>query len=299
MVDRSGDFLQRIQQQAPRLPRQMRRLAEFVCANYQQVAFLTTRALAKDAGVSLATVVRFPVLLGFKDFAAFRRSIQDRVNFDLTGVERLVPSLAVRRGKVDVLHRIVTTEMANLKSLLRTVDRREFDAVVDLLATVPAVAVVGLRYLAPMCEYFGYSLRKVRVGVDTVTAADSTVFDRLGMMDKATLLVALGMARYPADLLPILTLGRDRGMGVVSITDSPISPLVPLSDRVLLAPSELRDFVGSFAAPACLINALVSAVGVRRGRAAVRQLEHLERIATTRRIYVTGTPRTRPRRNVD
>src|SRR5699024_10987175 len=67
----------------------MLRVAHFVEAHYVDAAFMSTRQLARAAGVSLATVVRFPRVLGYADFDALRDAIQAQVSIDLTGVERL------------------------------------------------------------------------------------------------------------------------------------------------------------------------------------------------------------------
>src|SRR5262245_42971621 len=83
------DFFARLRKVQSGLPPKMARLAAYVTSNYLKVAIMSTRDLAAAAQVSLATVVRFPRLLQYPEFDALRSSIQDRVNFDLTGVERL------------------------------------------------------------------------------------------------------------------------------------------------------------------------------------------------------------------
>jgi hypothetical protein len=90
MVDPlDDDFLARLTTAQPTLSPKMSRLAGFLAENYVQAAFMTTREIAAAASVSLATVVRFPAVLSYCDFDALRASIQDRVNIDLTAVERI------------------------------------------------------------------------------------------------------------------------------------------------------------------------------------------------------------------
>src|SRR4030095_14213433 len=83
------DFFARLRKLQPTLAPKMARLAGYMNANYLQVPIMSTRDLASAADVSLATVVRFARLLHYSDFDALRSSIQDRVNFDLTGLDRM------------------------------------------------------------------------------------------------------------------------------------------------------------------------------------------------------------------
>ena len=69
MLHASGsDVVARVAVAQPSLTPKMAQLAAFVADNYVQVAFMNTRELAAAAGVSPATVVRFPSLLGYRNF---------------------------------------------------------------------------------------------------------------------------------------------------------------------------------------------------------------------------------------
>ena len=66
--------------------------------------------VGRGSGCQSATVVRFPALLGYRSFDEFRSSIQDRVNFDLTGVARLQQSAQVNRSPAALLRRIIDAD---------------------------------------------------------------------------------------------------------------------------------------------------------------------------------------------
>ena len=58
---------------------------------------------------------------------------------------------------------------------------------------------------------------------------------------------------------------RDRGAGIIAITDNELSPVYQLSDAALLVPCEMISFVDSMVAPLSLINALLVALSNRFG----------------------------------
>ncbi len=73
---------------------------------------------------------------------------------------------------------------------------------------------------------------------------------------------------------------------MLAITDSPLSPILPLAEVTLFAKTSMLDFVGSLAAPAALITCIVSDLAARLGDQAVDRLQALEDVASEAGIYV-------------
>ncbi len=280
------DFLQRIAAAHPSLSPQMARLAVFVSEHYLQAAFMSARKLAAAAGVSLPTVVRFARTLGYPSFEALRVNIQERVNFDLTGVERLRTFPGRSRSSVALLRRIVEADFQSLRALAQTFSAPQFERFVRALVAARRVTILGFRYVSPLAAYFAYSLGKVKPDVRAVTRADSSVYDHVRLMSPDDLLVAIAFARYPADLVNVARYARRLTRRLLAITDSALSPLLPLAEVTLFAKANMLDFVGSLAAPAALINCIVSELGVRLGDRAVKRLQALEESAHQVGIYV-------------
>jgi DNA-binding MurR/RpiR family transcriptional regulator len=61
---------------------------------------------------------------------------------------------------------------------------------------------------------------------------------RLMTIGPEDLLIAITFPRYASDVVRLAHYAKDRGAGIVALTDSPASPLMPIADEVLLAPSE-------------------------------------------------------------
>jgi len=264
----------------------MAQLAAFVAEQYARVAFMSTRELAAAAGVSLATVVRFPAVLGYRSFDDLRTHIQDRVNVDLTGVDRWRTLTGTSRSYSGLLRRILDADGDPLRVLARDFREGEFERALRMIVDAERVTILGFRYVSPLTVYFAYSLGKIKAGVLGFTHGDSSLYDRLRLMDKGDVLVAIAFARYPADFVELVRYAHTRRVRIVAITDSPLSPVLPIADAALFAKASLLDFVGSLAAPAALINCIVSAAGVQLGGAALRRLEALEDAAAAAGVYV-------------
>jgi DNA-binding MurR/RpiR family transcriptional regulator len=291
MLHASGsDVVARLAVAQPSLTPKMAQLAAFVADNYVRVAFMNTRELAAAAGVSPATVVRFPAQLGYRSFDEFRSSIQDRVNFDLTGVARLQQSAQVNRSPAALLRRIIDADCDSLRGLAQTFSEPQIERFVNTLLGAERVTIAGFRYVSPLplAIFFEYSLAKIRANVQSYTHADSSLFDRVRLMDAGDVLIVIAFARYPADLITLARYAHRCGVRLLAITDSPLSPVLPLAEVTLFAKVNMLDFVGSLAAPAALINCIVADLGLRLGEQAVARLQVLEAAASEAGIYVSA-----------
>ena len=288
------DVFARLSAAQPGLSPKMAQLSAYVIGNYLKVPVMSTREVAAAARVSLATVVRFPTMLGYAGFDEFRTSIQDRVNFDLTGLERLRTLPSTSRSPSALLRRIIDRDCESLRALAQDFSEPELGRFSGALIKAERVTILGFRYVGPLAQYFSYSLGKIRPHVYAWTHADSTLYDRARLMDRNDVIVVIAFPRYPADMVKMVRYARERGARILSITDSPLSPVLPLSEITLFAKASMLDFVGSLAAPAALINCVVSDIGMRMGARAMERLQSLEEAAASCGAYVSSGGKAAP-----
>jgi DNA-binding MurR/RpiR family transcriptional regulator len=290
----NDDFFARLAAAQPTLSPKMARVAAFFNEHYLRAAFMSTREIAAAADVSLATVVRFPRELGYPDVGALRTAIRDRVRVDLDGVEHFRSLPTTNRSVAALFRRIIETDIDSLHTLARGFSEPQLVSFIQALLDAQRVTILGFRYSRPLADYFGYSLAKILPDVRTITQGDSSVYDRIRAMNEGDLVVVVALARYPADLFAITRYAHSLGLRILVITDTPLSPFLPLGETALLARPTRLDFVGSIAAPAALINCIVSETAVRLGPRALTRLRELEEAAIAGGTYVQARQRLGP-----
>jgi DNA-binding MurR/RpiR family transcriptional regulator len=286
-----GDISDRLAAAHEGLPPQAARVAAYVGEHTLESAFLSARELAAAAGVSVATVVRFPRLLGYENLGDLREAIQDRISFELTSVERVRSLPAAHVSPSAALKRAVEADVESLHGLTRTFSEPEFDRFVDALAHAARITVLATQFAAPLGEHFAYSLGKIRPAVEATVHADSIAYYRVSVMEADDLLVVIGFARYPADTVQLVRFAQRQGVRVVAVTDTPLSPYVPLAETALLVRVSTAEFVGSLAAPGALLNTAVAELRRRLGDAALERLERQEDVARRGGMFVAATTR--------
>ena len=104
-------------------------------------------------------------------------------------------------------------------------------------------------------------------------------------VNEKDLIIGITFPRYTLQTVEIMEYAKKKGAKTAAITDSVLSPLAQLADISVFAESNLNSFIDSFTAPLSLINALVTAVGVRRRKENLESLSELEEIWEKYKVF--------------
>jgi DNA-binding MurR/RpiR family transcriptional regulator len=252
-----------------------RRIADVVLADPASIGFGTVAQLAAAADAGAATVLRLCVKLGYDGFV----DLQNSVRTDLAG--RLRPAVErIRDAGADPdsmrsRHRAVA--VANVASTLDAVDAAALESTATLLADVERVVLVmsGAALLG-VAGQFAADLGQLREGVETLGGNDVEVLRRLAVASPTAALVVIDLRRYDRWLLDALDVARGRGMPIVAVTDSVISPLAVEATAVFVV---TVDSVGPFenhTGTLALLDLVVAEVAARRRDHATDRLDAME-----------------------
>jgi DNA-binding MurR/RpiR family transcriptional regulator len=234
-------------------------LGSYIIQNPRKAVFMTAKELSDTCGVSEATVVRFVSQLGFGGYGEFLQALRDFVDSGLTLPDR-VDLPAMKGPGTDLLHRVVFEEMNNLRQFYESIDMQVLTQIGELLYNSPAVYVIGSRVSYTFAYYLGWSLTKVRKGVQILKGSDSTAVDWLTNASEQSLVTIITTSRYPNELIKLGKAARRLAHTLVVITDNTLCPVIPFAHCFLVVPSRSIPLIGYPTAISCLINYLVLAM---------------------------------------
>ena len=231
-------------------------LGNYIVQNPRKAVFMTTKELSEVCGVSEATVVRFVGQLGYGGYGEFLQALRDFVDSDMSLPDR-VDLPGMKGPGTDLLHRVVFEEMNNLRQFYETIDMKVLGRIVDLLNDSPAVYVIGSRVSYTFAYYLGWSLTKVRRGVQILKGSDSTTIDWLTNAPDDSLVVVITTSRYPNELIRVGKVARRLQHRLLVITDNTLCPVIPFAHLSLVVPSRSIPLIGYPTTLSCIINYLV------------------------------------------
>ena len=249
----------------PGLSRQLQRIARFALERPQDVALDTVAAAAGKAEVQPSAMVRFAQALGFDGYTDMQRIFRARLvqrsgsyRERIATLRRAAPALS--RPKA-VLHDFVADSIAHLSHLEDHVAPERLDHAVALLADAARIHVLAQRRAFPVACYLSYALAQLELPVSLLDGVGGMVREQARGMRRGDVLVAVSFRNYSPEVIELAADAYRRGVPVIVITDSAVSPLARSATVAfdLGDPSD-RPF-RSLVEPLCLAQALVVSVG--------------------------------------
>ena len=272
------DVLHTIQASTPELSKGQKRIAAYILSDYDKAAFMTASKLGKLVGVSESTVVRFASQLGYDGYPAMQRALQEIVRSKLTSIQRIQASNDTLFS-ADVVASVLHRDMDTIRQAIEGIDRSAFETVVDKLMSARHIYILGVRSSSFLAGYLNFYLHLIFENVTLVTSNSAgDILESILRIGPGDVLVGISFPRYSQSTVKGVRFAHDRGADVVSITDSELSPLYPLSSAALLARSDMISFVDSLVAPCSLLNALIVAAGHRKNADIAQIFDRLEDI---------------------
>jgi len=182
-------------------------------------------------------------------------------------------------GDAGVLPRFVGEAIGELQQLEEHVDAERLAAAARILAGAPQVHVLAMRRAFPVACYLAYALNQLELQAHLLDGLGGMLGEVAHTIRAGDALLVASFRNYTPAVVETARACRARGVSVIAITDSALSPLKPAADVCFeLGDDSTRPF-RSLVAPMCLAQALVVSTGHhlapaapgRRARAAAKK----------------------------
>lgn len=263
----------RIMEHAERLTATERRIAEVLAGEPQTIAFGTVAQVAERAGTSGPSVVRLAVKLGYQGFVALQADVQQELARQLGPAHDRIR----QRPPSDLLGRVQAAEHDNVSRTLGGVTPEALERCVALLSDRRhQIWVLPGDVTLPVGASLASQLSQLREGVALLGGSEVTIGRAMAGAEAHDVLVAIDIRRYERTVTTTVQLARDRGLDVVAVTDSPLSPLAGRgATAFFVAASGVGPF-DSMTGAMAVTNLLVAATAVRLRQSAIRRLDAIE-----------------------
>lgn len=254
----------------PRLSPQLQRLSRFALEKPHDLALGTVAAVAQANEVQPSSMIRFANALGFDGFSQMQQVFQSHL------VERSAPyrerirqmQRGGQRGDAGVLPRFVGEAIGALQQLEEHVAPAKLSAAAKILAGAPQIHVLAQRRAFPVACYLAYALNQLELQAHLLDGLGGMLGEFTHTIRAGDVLLVASFRDYTPAVVETALACRARGVSVIAVTDSALSPLKPAADVCFeLGDDSTRPF-RSLVAPLCLAQALVVSTGHHLGAGA-------------------------------
>lgn len=232
------------------------KLLRYVATNAHKVLYISFEQLCERTGVSAEDAVAFFRAFNAESFVAFKYILRKCLYYELTerGLEK--------RPLSSVSDESIRFGLHNLIRFSSDIDYDQVERLAREIWAAPEVDMLCAGPTFPLGSAMEYQFTQLKIRSHIFSAKESVdVFDTL---PTDNLVIVFGFARYNIRLLTQIKLLHQRGFRIVSVTDSPESPFVPLSDYHFILSNDSFDFIDSHISGMAFVHALTLALGMQR-----------------------------------
>ncbi|MBO3761636.1 MurR/RpiR family transcriptional regulator [Ciceribacter sp. L1K23] len=263
------ELCERLARDRHAMPKRLSQTAIYMVGHPDEVAFGTAATIAEAAGVQPSTLVRFAKSIGFDGFSdlqtLFRERLRDRNQSYEARLNALDHSSEGDEGR-QLLKGLIAAGQDSLARLEQDFDSLAFERASTLLANAGTIYLCARRRAFPPLIQMRYAFAKLGIRSEICGSINGIDEDLLLMATPSDAAIVVSFLPYSDQTIAMARQLKDQGVPIAAITDSPLSPLVPLSE-VCFQLTE-ADFAGfrTLAAAITLAMALTVSVADRRRR---------------------------------
>lgn len=270
------------------MPPQLRVAARFVLDHPKDVALMSMREQAQQAGVSHSTMMRLARWLGLEGYEDMR-SLYARALRDTTAREPARQGLE-RHGDPGYSTAGVVADSlaAQISSLGEYGNAMQFVAAAELLAGARNLFGLGSGAAYAIASHFVHIMSFAAGGERKVTLVGEIAGQGLNALQHAghgDVLLAVGMSPYERMTMEVARQSARQGVSVVAITDSSVSPLARIARETIIVTSNSQSFFRSMSPAFAAVEILAALTAARSGTDAAEQVKQSEEQLAAFGIY--------------
>lgn len=262
------DLKQLITSRYDGLSGRLQQIAEFALEHPNDMALGTVATVAARAGVQPSAIMRFATSLGYDGFSDLQRVFRERLVAGSPSYRERIDSMRGKaagqrkaNGDDPVLGQFADDGIAALQHLRETIRPADLARAVSVLARANEVYLLGQGRAFSVAYYLYYAIARLDLRAHLLDGIGGLLHEEARAASRDDALIAVSFKEYSRDVVSIVDDAASRGVKIVALTDSPLSPIArhaAVSFEVDQSPAlPFRSLV----APMCLAQSLVVALG--------------------------------------
>jgi DNA-binding MurR/RpiR family transcriptional regulator len=283
-----GPLTERIVAAFDAMPAQLRTAARYVLDRPNDVALLSMREQARQAGVQPATMTRLAKRLGLGGYDAVREMYAETIRNAGPGFSQKAGAQVAsqkRKGDRALAADMVTALNAGIARLSEPGALDRLAAAAARLASAQRIYCLGLRSCHATAWHLHYVLSLVGERTVLLDSVAGVGGDPIRAASAKDVLFAVSIAPYTRATIETARYAHARGVPIVAVTDSEVSPLASLAAETIFVATDCPSFFHTMA-PAFVTGEILAAlIAGRSGKKTLDALQRTEQQLTAFNVH--------------
>ncbi len=268
------------------LPRQQKKIADYIVSNINEVVFFSITTLAAELDISEATIVRFSQNLGYKGFPELKKDLVHYYQNYLTPGERLKNSIQILAGGEFSFEKVMRNELKMIEETIDSVNHDIFWDLVDSICKADNIYIFGLgRGNDPLVSYLGFRLSRFGKNIREVPYSGINMMEVIPFIKEKDIVIIYHFLKVSPDYYCLTKALQAVSSKLFLITDNRKLDLVKSVDKVVTVNRGPFDNYHTLTVPFAFTSAVILGVAEILGEKAV---DFTSMVGSHRRDYYSG-----------
>lgn len=259
----SSAVLDRLASEWGDLTPEAQKAARYVLENPRDVGVSTVREIAEAAQVKPNTIVRMARQVGFDGYEDFRQPFRDAIRRgEVSFPERAewLQSIAAKGEMGGLLADMVEAALRNIEETFARTDDAALRSAAEAIWAARRVYVLGVGVNNANAQNFVYLASTGMVEFHAIPRPGAAAADELAWADGRDVLIAMTCHPFRTEVVEAVESAREQGLTIVSLSDSPVSPIIRAAHHPFVIAADTPQFFPSSVAAIALLETLLSFV---------------------------------------
>jgi DNA-binding MurR/RpiR family transcriptional regulator len=263
------DLIRVIHDRYDEMSKSYQTIAVYLTQNPNDVAVLSVTAIAERCGIHASNFVRYAQSLGYTGFKDLQTVFQRRLSTAAPGFDARIKALEAElgasadQGVLGALRDLVVRDVTSLQDLLLNVTAEQITQAAEMMERADTIYLIGQLRSVPVVELLRYVLTMLGKRAVLLDPGGGLATHMARVMRPEDLLFAVSFRFYATEVVNVVEQTAARGVPIVAISDSTLSPLAKSAGVLFAVPEHEYTFSRSLAAPMCLAQAICVALAAR------------------------------------
>ncbi len=259
----SSAVLERLSDEWDALTPEAQKAARYVLENPVDVGVSTVREIAQAANVKPNTFVRMARQAGFEGYEDFRAPFREAIRQGALSFPERARWLqdVSKSGNLGALYAdMAEGAIRNLEDTFANIDAEALKTAAEAIWQSRQVFTLGVGVNHSNARNFTYLASTGMTQFHAIPRPGSTAVDDLAWADGRDVLIAMTCRPYRSEVVEAVRIARTQGMTIVSISDSPASPIIRSAHHGFIVAADTPQFFPSSVSTIALLETLLSFV---------------------------------------
>lgn len=272
--------IEQISQCYPALSRSQKKIADFIVKNPQEACFLSLKDFSEKVNTTEKTIINFTKKCGFDSFTALKKELQSFIAMKLSPDEKVIKAVStIRQTHQDFIKNTYQMDLDSITNSFACLNFANIYRAADLIQKADNIYFASHNISRVVTDFLMYRIGSLGLGVYSIDVdSEQELPHQILHMKPTDVLIIASFPRYYKNLVAASHLIKERGVSIISITDSLTCPIANNSTICFACATDTTVFYNSYAGPIVIANILASTIAMNMEKQVLENKKAIKQI---------------------